>query len=210
MLERLSDHEAMALFEGKTVALVGNDKAMMKAELGEQIDSHDVVVRMNRGVPNPGLEKRVGSKTDIVTAGKIHPLDTFTLEPAHIFWLKHTSLGAMHLADVDKWQPFKKAGVRLWHMPRVTFDSFQMELVSAPSAGYIMARLLTQFANPKKISVFGITCWGKLEAGSQFNTWWPHARIFHNPDAEAAAFRAMGVQRIGRLHFELGREHADT
>jgi hypothetical protein len=35
-------------FEGKTVALIGNAMSLFEKTYGEEIDSHDVVVRLNK------------------------------------------------------------------------------------------------------------------------------------------------------------------
>ena len=52
--------------KGKSVAVVGPAPSLLKMELGEKIDGHDVVVRSNTGFPPPKhLSKHLGSRTDI-------------------------------------------------------------------------------------------------------------------------------------------------
>lgn len=44
--------------------MVGNGGTLLLYELGHEIDSHDVVLRLNSG-PVSGFVKHVGKKTDI-------------------------------------------------------------------------------------------------------------------------------------------------
>ena len=61
------------MFNNKNVILVGNSVEMLNYEHGEFIDTHDVVMRMGRGIPNPnGLEnntKAIGTKSDVWVTG---------------------------------------------------------------------------------------------------------------------------------------------
>ena len=47
-----------------SVIIVGNSPAILEKEMGDFIDSHDVVIRLNRCVTE-GFEKYIGSKIDI-------------------------------------------------------------------------------------------------------------------------------------------------
>jgi hypothetical protein len=59
------------LFEGKSVAIVGNGKSLYNYTYGKEIDKHDVVVRIGTCVPMTSKEKRrkmnlmCGTKTDV-------------------------------------------------------------------------------------------------------------------------------------------------
>jgi hypothetical protein len=55
-------------FENKTVALVGNSMALFDENFGKEIDSHEVIVRLNKAamlVDRFDCEKTHGTKTDI-------------------------------------------------------------------------------------------------------------------------------------------------
>ena len=55
-------------FEGKTVALVGNAMSLFDREYGEEIDAHDVVVRLNKAAmlyERMDAEKSHGRRTDV-------------------------------------------------------------------------------------------------------------------------------------------------
>ena len=63
----------MDQFYNKNIILVGNSVEMLNYEHGKFIDSHDVIIRMGRGIPNPdGLEdnmKAIGTRTDVWCTG---------------------------------------------------------------------------------------------------------------------------------------------
>lgn len=55
-------------FENKTVSLVGNATSLFDHNFGEEIDSHDVVVRLNKAamlINNMNSEKTHGKRTDV-------------------------------------------------------------------------------------------------------------------------------------------------
>jgi len=54
---------------GKSVILVGNAKDIIKEQYGEQIDSYDIVVRMNHGHPIPKYAPNMGIKYNIWSHG---------------------------------------------------------------------------------------------------------------------------------------------
>lgn len=54
------------LIKNKKVAIVGPAKYMENSNYGEEIDSHDIVVRINRGIESIEFYKKdIGSKTDV-------------------------------------------------------------------------------------------------------------------------------------------------
>ena len=56
-----------SLIKGKTVALVGPAEYLMGSNYGKEIDKHDVVVRVNRGIELIEVyENDVGKKSDIL------------------------------------------------------------------------------------------------------------------------------------------------
>lgn len=63
-LERLKDY-----CNGKKIILVGNAKDIVRAPYGKQIDSYDIVVRMNHGHPLPKYVANMGKKYDIWSHG---------------------------------------------------------------------------------------------------------------------------------------------
>jgi len=59
-LEQIKDY-----CQGKSVCLVGNGRQTTEGFNGEYIDSHDIVIRINGGVPKPELKEHMGSKFNL-------------------------------------------------------------------------------------------------------------------------------------------------
>lgn len=53
------------LLKGKTVAIVGNSEKILNTKYGEEIESHDIVIRFNKGFPKSKPES-LGKRTDIL------------------------------------------------------------------------------------------------------------------------------------------------
>ena len=81
------------MIEGKSVAIVGPAKYMQGAGLGKEIDEHDVVVRINRGIELvQKFSKDIGSRTDILYSCLIE-------KAAHAGFLDVNSLKNEHKVD---------------------------------------------------------------------------------------------------------------
>ena len=59
------------IFEGKNVVLVGPATTLKGSGLGKEIDSFDIVCRLNHHLPGPELEKDYGSRNDVVFSGPV-------------------------------------------------------------------------------------------------------------------------------------------
>lgn len=78
--------ELLAGLKGKQVALVGNARALAEAAHGAEIDSHDVVVRINRA-PMPAPESH-GTRTDwLALAVRLGAADRARLHPGRYLWM---------------------------------------------------------------------------------------------------------------------------
>ena len=66
LLEQIKNHTypESHLFKGKSCVIVGNSSKLLSEELGEEIDSHDFIIRFNHATVK-GFEKHVGSKTTL-------------------------------------------------------------------------------------------------------------------------------------------------
>ena len=54
------------LVKDKSVALVGSASSLLQQDCAQQIDAHDVVIRMNLSIPGQaGPADKVGHKTEI-------------------------------------------------------------------------------------------------------------------------------------------------
>ena len=64
-----SAKDILSILENKKVVLVGNSVEILNYKKGEFIDSHDVVIRMGRGVPRPRHYEAIGKRTDLWATG---------------------------------------------------------------------------------------------------------------------------------------------
>lgn len=72
--------DLLAALRGKTVALVGNARALANTQMGEEIDAHDIVIRINLA-PMPYAETH-GTRTDwLGLATRISKSDRDRIKP---------------------------------------------------------------------------------------------------------------------------------
>lgn len=78
--------ELLAGLAGKSVALVGNARALADSGQGTAIDAHDVVIRINRApMPAPASH---GTRTDwLMLATRLPAADRARLRPGRLLWM---------------------------------------------------------------------------------------------------------------------------
>lgn len=160
MLDEFAD-----IVEGKSVAIVGNALSLLNGLIphGTEIDSHDIIVRMNMGIPGthfrPGIHltpERVGSRTDVWATAKY-----FGIEPTcklGIF-MKLTELGDKH------WGYFQEKRRKTFPLVRwpQELETEVRDFVGAdPGTGIRLVYFLKRHSAAKSISVFGMDCWDTL------------------------------------------------
>lgn len=133
-LMRLSLPQArlLAELEGRSVALVGNARALAEGRQGAAIDAHDIVVRINRApMPSPASH---GARTDWLALG-IPPAaaDRARLRPARLLWMpwKRRRLD---------WAMAGAPGFYLH--PRADIAALQARLGAKPTTGALVIDLL--------------------------------------------------------------------
>lgn len=78
--------ELLAALAGRSVALVGNARALAESRHGAAIDDHDLVVRINRA-PMPAPESH-GTRTDwLALATALDAADRARLAPGRFLWM---------------------------------------------------------------------------------------------------------------------------
>lgn len=165
-------------FVGKDVAIVGGAGGLFNSNLGNKIDSHQVVIRLNRGVLIRD-EKHQGTKTDYwayANPSKIRDIHgKFKYKTIHL----------------DKFHRDYKDIKTDFYIPIEIIDELYDEkikygksnsknITDRPSSGIILLYYLTK-CNTKKITLYGFD-WKKT------GTWYDHKvnrrNLDHNWDAE--------------------------
>lgn len=97
-----------ALVEGKRVAVVGRAGSIRRAENGPQIDSADVVIRVNWVLPIKADDVRfMGSKTDLVYHCKRAKVARVTAKSFGVKTLQCKRRKASARRNFKKWQRFR-------------------------------------------------------------------------------------------------------
>lgn len=133
---------------GRSVALIGNAQSLLSSDYGPEIDSHDVVVRINRGFVQSTAAQ--GGRTDVVAlAADVSALSLARRAPgARLIWcspeLKEFTYDHLLLSRR-----------RLAFAPRSVGERLSAQLGGArPSTGLLMVALLLD-AGPARLRLFG-------------------------------------------------------
>jgi hypothetical protein len=176
--------EALDFVAGKSIAVVGNSEAIFEREDGPAIDAHDVVVRINLGLPwkLQGHRKSIGYRTDLWATARYWP-DAEPESCRLILWMKLTNLGKVELSWLLQSHP--KATVVVWDED---LERECAEFVGAsPGTGIRLLWWLKMRAAPASIDAYGFDCWERRchWSGTQFH--WNHS-----PQKEKAAMQTLG------------------
>jgi len=165
-------------FENKDVALVGSSAALMKSTLGNSIDSHEIVCRINRGViiQNPLAQ---GIRTDVWAIGQSKTVDDlFKKYKIKNFYMSHKGR--------------KIIDNRIhYYLSMEILNNLRNDLVhSKPSSG-LMALHYIKHCKPTKITIYGFD-WKRT------STWYYEETDYqpHNWQLEEQYVRAMNVRIV--------------
>lgn len=171
------------LVRGCSVALVGNSAAILRGTAGHQIDHHDVVIRMNLGLPfrfMPRVPEAIGSRTTIWATAKHWPGVRPPKDCKASVWMKLTDLGRqqfpLFLAEIPS-----ELLVDIW--PQDLEDECREYVGADPGTGIRMLWWLKTKAKPRSVSCFGMDCW---ETPTSHWSGKGHTKN-HDPDLERAA-----------------------
>ncbi|RMC34827.1 glycosyltransferase family 29 protein [Paracoccus alkanivorans] len=134
VLARLSVPQGnlLAALEGKSVALIGNARALAGTSHGAEIDAADLVVRINRA-PMPSAQSH-GSRTDwLALAVRLSSRERGRIAPGRILWMSHKR------KRLD-WQSATSAGFYLH--PLADYRALKDRLGAPPTTGAMMIDLL--------------------------------------------------------------------
>jgi len=147
---------------GRSVALVGNAKSLITGPgAAKEIDSHDVVIRMNAGLPGVLPHGKVGRKTDVWATAKHFP--GLSPDVKLMIFMKLTKLGDAH------WKHFQEDSGFTSPMTRWPAD-YEAEVrgfVGAdPGTGIRILYYLKRFCCPTSLGIYGMDCWDTLSSWS--------------------------------------------
>jgi len=139
----------------KSVALVGSAKSLHSQDKAQQIDAHDVVIRMNLSTPTVQLPSLVGRKTDIWAMAKSFSGHRTPPGTSHILFMKLTELGNRDWVCALN----ERRSVDLTRWPQALEDQVKEFVGADPGTGIRLLYWLKRIAKPKSVSIFGMDCW---------------------------------------------------
>lgn len=129
---------------GKRVAIVGNARMLAELAHGEQIDSADLIIRVNRA-PRPGARSH-GSRTDwLALATSLGATAAREIAPKRILWMSHKR------KRLPFWAVRKG---RIYLHPREEMHRLRQHLGAPPSTGLMMIDLLAR-SDAVQIDIYG-------------------------------------------------------
>ncbi len=186
------------IFKDKKVAVVGNAKTILERSHGIEIDSHDVVIRMNNAMPKSGMEDQLGTKTTIWTQGKekyFQATEDQWAQLKGVIWMKPKGLTKSGDADWESitkraeedWGPYEFG---LWRYGRDIEDRVHEYVGHPPSTGIRIIDFIHQYTLATEVSVFGFDFFG---ARGTYESWYrtPSHRP-HQGEKEFDIFRKFG------------------
>lgn len=154
---------------GQNIAIVGNSQALTEENLGDEIDSHDVVIRINRGVTTT----KNGFNCDIYCVGAsdgyVKPEDFKVDIPQVSFWMS------------PKYR--EKAPSHFFFFPNEMWEELKVHALpqgsDRPTTGLMTAFMISK-TEAAKINLYGFDFWET----KTFYLERKGARPVHNPAKE--------------------------
>lgn len=128
--------------------MIGNGHMILDRDDGEEIESYDVIVRMNGGSPK-GKEKHVGTRTDIlgITVPPKMPVYLKEFNPTYTIWLC-LNLGTKIPESIQDHVYSLEYSIHYWPLCHRLGNS-------CPSTGMQLLDMLVRNTNFKNIKLFG-------------------------------------------------------
>lgn len=168
---------------GKSVALIGNARALAQSRHGAQIDSADLVIRINRA-PMPSAQSH-GRRTDwLALATRLSDADRARLNPQRILWMSPKR------KRLD-WTSASSPGFYLHPLP--DYHALSRHLGAKPTTGAMMIAL-AMAAPLASLTLFGFDFFASLSLSGRRGA----HQVPHDFSAEAAWVKAL-AQRDPRL-----------
>ena len=156
--------ELFAELSNKSVAIIGNSRALAETSFGEEIDRADIVIRINRA-PMPSAKSH-GTKTNwLAMATSLEQSEETRLNPDRIFWMSP-----------------KRKRLPFWVVSRPGFylhplgdhETLKAQLNAPPTTGLMIIDLVAQ-SKASAINLYGFDFFASLSlTGSRTSAQVPH------------------------------------
>lgn len=145
--------------EDQSIALVGNSDRILRERPARQIDSADVVIRINLGLPGLVDPNAIGHRTDLWATAKYWPKALVTCTAKNILWMKLTLLGEQHLRQLCSDRNLN--GKKLWVWREEDEAECRQFVGADPGTGIRLLWWLRNRAEPRSVSCYGMDCWAE-------------------------------------------------
>lgn len=156
--------DLIAELTDKSVAIIGNSRALAETSFGAEIDAADIVIRINRA-PMPSASSH-GSKTNwLALATKLEQSEETRINPERIFWM----------SPKRKRLPFWVVSRPGFYLnPQSDFETLKSQLNAPPTTGLMIIDLVSQ-SKAKAINLYGFDFFASLSlTGSRTAEQVPH------------------------------------
>lgn len=168
---------------GKHVALIGNARALSDADHGADIDSADLIIRINRA-PMPAATSH-GTRTGwLALAVRLDAGDRSRLAPRRILWMSPKR------KRLD-WQTATSPGFYLYPLP--DYHALKDRLGAPPTTGAMMIDLIAK-SDAARLDLYGFDFFASLSLSGRRSA----EQVPHDFSAEAAWADAL-IRQDARL-----------
>jgi hypothetical protein len=159
------------LFDGKSVAVVGNCEKIIEKKDGSWIDEHDVVIRFNFQFPIPRVSKSVGYRTDIMICA-MTCLNRVIKEPWRFESIRRRHYNTLIIGT-------RQTKHLEYHIPAKALKECRDLIYKEPTTGAITVHSLMTLFTSTSCTVFGFD-------GLKSKTWWGNKKNnrCHKPERE--------------------------
>ena len=144
----LKEEKFKEFFNDKSVAIIGNAQSLFDYEFGDEIDSHDIVIRMNSGMIQKSISQ--GSKTTIWASS--FPLKENVVNnefnPKYIFWIT-PKLSVKPLYSISFHKKMFMLPFNVWEELFKNLDE------TRPTTGLSIIYFLLEHCSPKNVDLYG-------------------------------------------------------
>jgi Glycosyltransferase family 29 (sialyltransferase). len=147
----VSQEALLRELSGKSVALVGNARALAEEKTGAEIDAHDVVIRINRA-PMPSAASH-GTRTDwLALATSLPQAERARINPGRILWMSHKR------KRLD-WETASSPGFYLH--PLSEYEALKARLGAQPTTGAMLIDMLAR-SGLARLDLYGFDFFASL------------------------------------------------